>query len=265
VIPDIEQYLALCNRGAYREAYAFLRHLMDTQDYLSEVGDLHVMCANLELTINDDILKARESLDRARELGCRDMAAYYRTHGYVLYKAGEYESGIRDLEESVALNPTIVNLAMLGKALSSRGDERAKDIWRRVLEQAPESCLAYTYLGILAAKTGDKDKAILMARKAEEGHPTVQDIEEIAQLYAQVGDTETALKRFLEADRLGREPKGPLYAEIAACHFQLGNARAGREYLDRARGCDPDNITVKKIWDSYNDTGRNGGIPGTPY
>ena len=252
-IHDIEKYLALCHKGAYREAYAFLRNLMATQPYLSQVGDLHLMCANLELTISDDISKARGSLDRARELGCRDMAIYYRTRGYVLCRAGEYESGLRDLEESVALNPTVANLAMLGKVLSSDGDERAKDVWRRVLEQDPESCLAYIYLGILAAKTGDKDKAILMAKKAEECHPKASDIEEIAWLYGEAGDTETALHRFLEADRLGREPKGPLYAKIAACQFELGNVRTGREYLDRARESDPDSITVKKMWDSYKD------------
>ncbi len=252
-IQDIEKYLALCHQGAYREAYEFLRGLMTTQPYLSQVGDLHLMCANLELTISDDISKARESLDRARELGCRDMATYYRTRGYVLCKAGEREAGIRDLEESVALDPSVANLAMLGKVLSSEGDGRAKDVWRRVLEQEPESCLARIYLGILAAKTGDKDQALLMARQAEERRPTVQDIEEIAWLYGEAGDAETALDRFLEADRLGREPKGPLYAKIAACQFELGNGRAGREYLDRARACDPDNITVKKAWDSYKD------------
>jgi tetratricopeptide (TPR) repeat protein len=226
---------------------------MATQPYLSQVGDLHVMCANLELTIGDDISKARESLDRARELGCRDMASCYRAHGYVLWAAGERESGIRELQESVALDPTIVNLAMLGKVLSSEGDERAKDIWRRVLEQDPESCLAHIYLGILAAKTGDKDKALLMARKAEEGHPTAHDVEQIAWLYGEIGDIKTALNRYLEADRLGREPKGPLYARIAACQFELGNIREGCECLDRARHSSPDSITVKKIWDSYKD------------
>ena len=88
VIHDMEEYLALCRKGAHREALAFLRGLMVSQPYLAEVGDLHVMCANLELTLDEDIAKARESLDRARELGCRDMASYYRAHGFVLCQAG---------------------------------------------------------------------------------------------------------------------------------------------------------------------------------
>lgn len=254
---DIDKCLALYHKGAYREAYAVLRGLLATQRHWSKAGakagDAYVLCASLELIINDDIAKAKELLETAVRSGCRDMASYHRIHGHVLWKAGEYQEGIRESDKSVALDPHIVNLTALGKMLSYEGDGRAADVWHRILEQQPENCIAYTYLGILAAKTGDREKALLVAKKAEELRPTVRDMEEIATLYAEAGEIHAALDKYLEVDRLSSEPKGSRYAAIAVCHFELGNVREGCTFLERARRCSPDSIDVKTIWDRYRD------------
>jgi tetratricopeptide (TPR) repeat protein len=248
---DLDKYFALYNEGAYREAYSVLRNLMAAQPYWSKVGDAYVLCADLEMIINDDVSKALELLDKARRLGCRSMSAYHRTHGYALYKAGEYDRGIQELEKCVALDPDIVNLATLGKALSYEGDGRAADVWRRVLEIDAHSCIAYIYLGILATKTGDREKAVLLAKQAEELHPTALDMEEIATLYAEAGEIQIALGKYLELERLAGDPKGPLYGAIAACYFELGNVQEGCTYLERARRCSPDSIDVKTQWERY--------------
>jgi tetratricopeptide (TPR) repeat protein len=249
----MDEYFALYAKGAYREAYAVLRNLMATQPGLSEMGDLYWWCAGLELTLSDDLSKARELLGTALRFGCTDMASYNRLHGYVLWRTGEREAGIRELEKSVELEPSAASLSMLGRVLSADGDKRAADIWGRVLEQDPQDCQAYIYLGMLAVKTGDKGTAFLMAKKAEELHPTAHNVEEIARLYAEAGEVQMALDKYLEAERAGKETNGALYGNIAACYFELGNTREGCVYLERAHRCNPDYTYVKEMWELYKD------------
>jgi tetratricopeptide (TPR) repeat protein len=250
---DRGDFLALYERGAYREAYAALRYAMATQPQVGNVGDVHVLCASLELIINDDISKAREFLDSAIQLGCQDMASYYRARGHVLWRAGERERGISDLEKSVTLDSDVVNLMALGIVLAWEGDERAAEIWTQVVKQDTRNCRAHIYLGLLAAKTGDRNKGLLLARQAEELDPTTEEREEIAMLYSEMGEFQIALDKYLEVDVLGGEPKGPLYAGIAACHFELGHIPQGCTYIERARQSNPDSTSVKKTWDLYKD------------
>lgn len=252
-MPKTHEFLALYDKGAYQEAYAVLRDIIATQSPQSQIGDAYVMCAELELIINDDISKARDFLDTALRRGCQDMDTYYRCRGYVLWRAGEIESGMRDMEKSVALNPTITNLTTLGKALSYAGDRRAAEIWERVVREQPQNCKAYVYLGMLAAKTGDKGKALLMAEEAERHESTVNDLVEIGSLYAEAGDLRKALDKYFEAERRGDHAKAPLYAGIAMCCFGLGNVREGCTYLERARRCNPDHVDVKRMWNDYHD------------
>ena len=102
---NFDDYFALYGKGAYREAYAVLRDIMESQTRWSKVGDMYVWCADLELLVNDDVRKARELLDKAGELDCHFMARYYSCFGYVLWRTGEAEKGIDYLEKSVALDP----------------------------------------------------------------------------------------------------------------------------------------------------------------
>jgi tetratricopeptide (TPR) repeat protein len=245
---EFKDYFALHRKGAYREAYALLRDIMETQPRWSKVGDLYVWCADLELGLNDDLRKACEFLDKAIELGCSHMAPYYSIRGYVLWRSGDHKSGLRCLEKSVELDPSVTNLVTFGKLLSSDHDKRALWVWQRVLEQDPRSCVAHIYLGIEAAANGDRAKALLMAKRAEKLNPSASDVFEVGRLYYELGEFEAALNSYLMADRLGDEPKGPLYASVAACYFSLGDENTGRKYAEWAVRRDPENDYVKKIW-----------------
>ena len=145
---NFDDYFALHEKKAYREAYAVLRKIMESHPRWSKAGDLYVWCADLELTVNDDIHKAGELLDKAYDLGCLHMESYYRVRGYVLWRSGDHDRGIQYLEKSVKLKPNISNLKSLGKVLSHDNDEDALRIWQRILEQDPNHCLAHVYLGI---------------------------------------------------------------------------------------------------------------------
>ena len=228
--PNFDDYFALYDKGAFREAYAVLHDIMESQPRWSKVGDIYVWCADLELLVNNDVSKARELLDKAGELGCHFMASYYNTHGYVLCRTGEEERGIQELKESVALDPSVHKLTTLGRMLSFVDDKRALSIWHRVLGQDPNNCSAHIYLGRESAKSGDRGKALLMIKRAERLNPTVRNFVEIGGSYTELGEFQNALNAYFEANSLGYEPKGPLYVSIAVCYFSLGEKSLARKY-----------------------------------
>jgi len=209
---------------------------------------MYVWCADLELSVNDDVYKARQLLDKAGELGCHFMANYYSSFGYVLWRTGEPEKGLEYLEKSVSLDPRGTNLTTLGKVLSFDDDKRAISIWQRVLEQDPNNCSAHIYLGRESAKSGDRGKALLMIKRAERLNPTVINFVEIGGSYKELGEFQNALNAYFEANRLGYEPKGPLYASIAVCYFSLGEKSLARKYAEWAIRYNPENDYVKEIW-----------------
>ena len=151
----------------------------------------------------------------------------------------------------MAIEDSVPTLMTLGQVLAIEGNSRAAEIWARVLKEEPENCIAYIYLAMLAAKTGDNDRALLMVKKAEELQTRADQLVEIASVYAEVGQYQTALDKYLCANQLGDEPKAPLYAGIAACYFALGDTNAGCRYIKDALSLQPDNPYVREIWEAH--------------
>lgn len=247
---DFDDYFALHAKGAFREAYAVLREILDTDPRWSKVGDLYVWCAELELHLTDDLSKVRQLLEKARDLGCRYPAPYLRARGMLRWRMGEHDEGIRDLEKSVELEPSITNLMTLGKVLSEDADDRAFGVWQQVLDQDPNNCLAHVYLGVLSLKSGDRGKAILLAKRAERLAASAADYREVGRLYQQAQEFSSAIKAYLNAEGLGYERKGELYATLAVCYLSLGDNEAGRKYLQWAQKCDPENEYVRRVSES---------------
>lgn len=243
-----EEYFALRKKGAFREAYAVLREILDKFPRWSRVGDLYVWCAEFELLVDDNVSKARRLLDKAGGLGCRNMAAYYEELGYVQWRAGEREEGIRTLEKCVALDPSVRHLTTLGKVLSYEGDSRAAGVWERVLEEDPKSCQAHIYTALDALRSGNRGRSLLLAKRAERLRSTAEDARGMARLYFELEEFQLAIGAYLAADRLRCQPKGPLYAGIAACYFSLGENETGRKYLDWAMQHNPEHEYVKDVY-----------------
>ncbi len=248
----LDRSATLHKKGAYREAYALLRGVLDRHpDW--RFGDAYVHCAWLELMVNDDLSKTGELFDTALRLGCRDMATYYAASGCVFWRAGECERGIREMEKAVDMEPSVFNLGLLGDALSFDGDARAADILKRVLEQEPLDFHAHVALGVLAAKTGDREKALLLVKRAQELHPSACDLTRIAWLHSDMGEFRTALATYAQANRQGHAFTWSDYAGIATCHFELGNLHEGWRYLEEGRCRFPNSNTLKRTEDFYKD------------
>jgi len=229
-ISIFNEYFDLYDKGSYKEAYTVLRGIMETEHKWSKVGDMYVFCADLELLANDDENKAQQLLEKALALGCRYMDSYYRVHGYLLYKKGERERGIQELEKSIELRPSITNLESLAMVLSYDHDRDSRSVCQRILEQDPKNCSAHIYLGMEAATADDRDRALLMVKHAENLKPKVRNFSKIGWLYHELEKYNEALSAFLKADNLEYEPKVSLYSDIASCYCSLGDYAKAIEY-----------------------------------
>ena len=249
---DMSDFWALYNEGAYQEAYAAMQGFMQKDPQCFNNGDLCLLLADLELKANDDVGKAQELLDRARQVTRPVRSAlmdyYYNLHGWVMLKTGKYQEAVHDFEQSVAMDPSVGNLSMLAQALSMSGDKRAMTVWKQVLEEDPDSCFAHIGIGFEDAKTGDHGKALLMAKRAEKLDPSPCDLYHIGCLYFELNEFQSAISSYLEAERRGYEPKGPLYAAIASCSFALGDNSTGRKYAEWAVRFNPEDDYVKEVW-----------------
>lgn len=248
---EFDEYFALREKGAFREAYDVLREILETSPRWSKVGDLYVWCAEFEMMLNGDVKKAQQLLNKAWRLGCRHMAVYCREHGVLLWKLGKCKKGIEELERAVELDPSTFHLVTLGIALTTEDDERAPAIWQRVLDQDQRNCRAHIYMGRLAARAGDRGKALLMIKRAEQLSPSPYDLHEIANLYFELGEFQHAIDTYLKADRQGKQPKGPLYAAVAACHFSMRENAAGEKYLRWAVRHNPEHEYVKQVYKTH--------------
>jgi len=255
-MPNFDDYFVLHEKKAYREAYEVLREIMESQPRWSKVGDLYVWCAELELTVNDDVKKARKLLDKAHELGCAHMAPYYRVRGYVLWRSSDQDTGIQCLEKSVELDPNVTNLTTFGELLSYDYDKRALLIWQRVLMRDPNNCSALIYFGIEAVRSGDRNKALEIIKRVESLSPKFRDLLDIGRLYCELEQFQDALNILLEADKGGYEPKGFLYSFIGACCRSMGDYDAAIDYTSRALDLNFDYDYAKEILLLYTEEGK---------
>jgi len=222
----------LYNRGAYEEAYALLHASIEGQP--SYCGNLYVLCAELELRLNQNPYRALDLLEKAEKLGCLDLPRFYEIRGHARWNAGEQDQGIQDLENSIALAPTVDKLINQGRLLSSSHDIRSTSIWEQVLERDLNNCPAHIFMGIEAARSGNREKAVYLAARARELATTAEDSLELARLYENMDMFEDALNAYLEADRLGLKDKEMLYIYIGDCHVSLGDGREATRYLKKA-------------------------------
>jgi tetratricopeptide (TPR) repeat protein len=238
---------ALYLKGAFGKAYAVLDDLILRQGDSFESGNLHILCAELALRVKNDTCKARQLLDKAHQIGSIDLARYYEVQGRVCCRMGNRDEAIQYLENSIALDPAAGKLITLGLWLSYLDDKRAMDVWKDVLSRDPKNSIARIYAGQEAAKSGDRDKALLMAESSKALHPSAEDVFEIGQLYDILKLPQKALNEYLHSMELGYKDKSSLFAAISGCYVLLADFGAALRYAARALKVDPYADSVKDI------------------
>jgi len=241
--------MALHGKGDYKKAYDVLSIAITRGSRLSKVADIYILFAELELLANEDPHKALEALDKAQEMGCTQIAYYYLRRAEALWRIGEIQTALQCFEKSVEAEPCAFYRSNLAQALAYLDDERARSVWQEVLEEEPENSQAHSYFAFEAAKSGDRDNAIVMAKKADKLASSKEDSLDVAALYHELGEFQTAIKKYLEVVKfmkLNRQ-RGWVYARIAGCYLSMGQTNLARNYLKRALKYCPDDEDVKEI------------------
>jgi tetratricopeptide (TPR) repeat protein len=257
-LKDLEHIRSLYDKGAYSEAYTAVRSSMRQRPQLREDGFVYVLCADLELLANHDPWTARQLLEKAVEVGYATSAYYHRVNAKVMSALGEHEQSIEELEKCVAIDPSAPHLANLARALSARKDKRASSVWQQVLEKDPENCSAQIYAGLEAIAAGDRDKAFIMAKRAERLDLSADDSYDLGRLYLELGDSRTAIAHFLRAAELGFGDIGMLHAILACCYANIGEVEAIRNHAEIAMQCAPEDERVVHLLQGWEGWGKSG-------
>jgi tetratricopeptide (TPR) repeat protein len=240
-------------RGQLDDAYALLSAAVDDSPGLSQIGDVYVMFAHLDLMVAHDVARAMEHLDKAWKLGSRVTDFYLQVRGYALWHAGERQAALECFEKAVVIERSVYNLTQFAAFLSETNDERAGAVLSEILDRDPNNCTAHIYAGQEAAKSGDADGARVFAEKAWmlRPHADADDLCQLGKLCCTLNDFPAAIEAYLAADKLGWRGKAALYAAVAHCYLSLHNVQKAHEYMDRALALDGEDEFVKDIWQEY--------------
>lgn len=251
--PIYKDIKALQEKGDYKRAYDVLCNAIESGSRLSKFADIYILLAELEFHVNQDPHKALEALDKAQEMGCTQIAYYYLRRAESLWRIGEIQTALQCFEKSVEAEPCAFYRSNFARALAYLDDARARSVWQEVLEEEPENSQAHSYLAFEAAKSGDRDKAIVMAKKADKLASSKEDILNVASLYHEWEEFQTAIKKYLEVIKLLKfgPDRGWVYAHIADCYLSMGQTGLARKYLKRALKYCPDDEYVKEIQQEY--------------
>ncbi|NLH41775.1 MAG: hypothetical protein GX448_08040 [Planctomycetes bacterium] len=213
----------------------------------SKQGDLHVWCAEFELLLHGDMCRAEEFLNNASKLGCLDMSAYHSIRGAVLCERGQRQAGIEELRKSISLEPSDSNVASLMREDTSE----CASVCEEILRENASHCMAHVCLAYAAAQAGDKAKAMSLARRARQLAHSAIEFFGVGCLLHALEESHDAVEACLEAERLGYEAKGIVYAAVAACYSDMQDDAAAKQYLSRAMQHNAEDEYVREIRDVW--------------
>ena len=246
---DLDEYYY---SGNYAMAYLAVQELVKESPQSAE---MHVMWAELEMKVNNNLVKAEALLSKADRLGPSDdfIFFYHSVRGHLMLEKGEYKEAIEAYEQSVKIKPWVGNLTRLGQALSACDEERAVDVWREVLEKDSGNCLAHIFLAKEAEKNARADEALVFVKKAESLSPSREELFEIGRVYHDLDDYEKAIEAYHKADMVGYEDRGDLYSATASCYLAIGDSKTALKFARRAIELDPDNGYAREVLEACRD------------
>jgi tetratricopeptide (TPR) repeat protein len=242
-----KEYHELYDKGAYKEAYNVFRDIVNKHPKWSKKGDPYVTFAKLELFANNDNEAAMKLLDKAKELGCKQMSSYYGVLGLAFWRKGNIEKGIQNYQKCVELEPTITNLQSLGNLLSNESDKRALDVWERILKKDPNNAVAHAYLGLEASRAGNHEQAVILADKADKFAHSKNDFLMIGRMYFRERQFKKALQYYLKCEELDVKTHHILYDEISLCYSILKDFPLAIIYAGKALDVHSDHEHTKIV------------------
>lgn len=168
--------------------------------------------------------------------GCKWASNGQNAQGRQMYEQGQYTAAMHQFQEAISTDPTdpdgYYNLAATAHRVGTQRQdaallEQAEALYNQCLDHDEHHVECHRGLAVLLVDTGRPDKAFDLMKNWASQNPSLPDARiELARLYEEYGDTETA-KRYLE-DAVQQDPNS------ARAWLALGKLRESSGELTQA-------------------------------
>ena len=200
------------NAGAYREAEALYRRLLDIRP---DDANMHVNLGNT-LAQQDKLQEAKEQYHRALIIDTDNASAFFGL-GNVLSAEGNLDEAVARYRSALETRPAhLLTLLYLARVLALQGHlEQAATHLRRALEVDAKSFDAHRQLGEVLLQQGNTQEAITHLRAALEQRPNSGPVHvQLAMAWASAGDDRAAWQHVERAQELGETVPPTLVEEL---------------------------------------------------
>jgi len=138
--------------------------------------------------------------------------------GYLYWKQHKYEEAKSALEEELAIDPASPQaLAYLGDIAMKQSDpDKALPLVKRAVQLKSDLRIAYLDMGILLADRKEFPEALAALRRAEELDPSEPDAHyRMARIYKQMGNSTASEKEFEKVRELHGKEAGDIVRQMA--------------------------------------------------
>jgi tetratricopeptide (TPR) repeat protein len=165
-------------------------------------------CYSCELA-RGAVLFALSAIVLASSSGCRISANGHNVDGVRSYQVGEYQKAIQSFQQALIDDPdnsdAYYNLAATYYDLGKRNADRsllaqAEGLYHQCLDLKPDHTACYRGLAALLVDTNRSDSAFtLLQRWSQRSHDLAEPRIELARLYQEFGDRESAVRYLTDA------------------------------------------------------------------
>jgi superkiller protein 3 len=178
--------------------------------------------------------EAHDHYIRVAEIGAPNEGAAFDT-GAALFAATDFSRATLAFESAAGHNPANVRtLEYLGACYRVKGfNDRAHEIYQRILKLQPDNAIAYYGLGVIEIKHGrPAEAAALLERSLRIDPRNAYAHHKLGKLRMMEGRTEEAVHAFEMALEIDPQLRTALY-NLGLAYLRLGDDRRGREALAR--------------------------------
>ncbi len=224
--------LNLKGNDAYNEAKNALKTALEINDHLSEV---HVLKGSIEVMFDDEVIRAKNSFDRAIELNSNNPDAYH-WKGVACMFLGEYEEALKLETVATELDPTSIrfNEGLMRIFFYSGKYEKSITQTEELLEFDKRNPSCYLFLALNYAHLKLLDLALENIDKAMELGSSVEFLLNKAYIYALFNKREKTMSIVEKVLELHVPPRLD-YRHLAMIYAALNEKDTAYEYLIKAK------------------------------
>lgn len=240
VSPVVKEALGLVSSGDTPGALALLRHVPP----LEQDPNYHLYRSAMFLDVGR-VDEARADIDAALAQDPKAGLAY-ALRAIIEVARNERPQALASAEKAVALNPSAAAKIALSYAQQSAFRlEAARDTLLLAVKEHPDNALAWARLGELWLMSGDRDKALDAARKAEALAPNLARTQDVKGFAALAENRESEAKSAFEKAVTLNSADPLAHFGLGLTKIKGGDLKEGRKDIEAAVALDSSNALLR--------------------